>query len=317
MALDEDLGQEWARLLFGPPIPVDEPVSCHLAHRLIRPDYELSQWRLAVGAPAWLSWSLRMISPSLQDVLSGGELWRGSKRILVSPDACWPHIVNLEAAQTCLAHGVALAWFDRLDFAHDSPNAGRKGAFYERFPDASNGCLSVWAWGLSLTAHALREKYPDAKVGVIGHSRGGKAALLGAAQDHRIDAVIANNSGSGGAASLAVVGSGAESLPELASTFPHWLGAQAGNAAVQERLREIDSMSFWARIAPRPLLILQAQQDAWANPMGTRYAYETLKAHWTNKNSLALVEREGEHAMQPSDWYQAALFMRVRHDHWE
>lgn len=316
MAHDKESGQEWADSLFGASISLDESVSCRLAHRLLRPDGELSQWRLTLGKPAWLAWSLRMISPASEGLSSSGELWRQSKRILLSPDGCWPHVVNTGSAQACQAQGVALAWFDRLDFAHDPPSGRREGAFYEQFPDASSGCLSIWAWGLSLTAHALREQLPDAKIGVIGHSRGGKAALLCAARDKSIDAVIANNSGTGGAASLVVAGAGAESLQELANAFPHWLDTQAGDAAVQARLSEIDCMALWTHIAPRPLLILQAQQDAWANPLGTRHAHEVLKAHWSQRSSLALVERSGVHAMEVADWHQAARFMREPHHAW-
>lgn len=301
MAHDEESGLDWASLLFGAPIP-DSDVVCQLAHRASYATHDLTQWRLSLGQPAWLHWSVRMISPKV--------FAKHSERILLSPDGCWPHVVNMPAAQTCLAQGVALAWLDRLDFAHDPPNAQRQGAFYEQFPDTDSGCLNIWAWGLSLTAKALRLQMPEAKIGVIGHSRGGKAALLCAARDPQIDAVIANNSGTGGAASLRLAAEGAESLQALVSAFAHWFNAQAGDPAVQARLRVIDCTACWASIAPRPMLILQAQDDLWANPQGTRHAYLALQEHWPSNGTLRLIEREGGHPMLAQDWHQAALFMR-------
>jgi pimeloyl-ACP methyl ester carboxylesterase len=173
--------------------------------------------------------------------------------------------------------------------------------------------LSIWAWGLSLTAQALRERIQNAKIGVIGHSRGGKAALLCGALDPRIDAVIANNSGAGGAASMAMLGDGAESLQQLVQAYPHWFNQQAGQAKVQNRILDIECCSLWSRIAPRPLLVLQAEDDMWANPSGTRETLRALSQRWKSSaasDALALIERQGGHAMQDSDWHQAAKFMR-------
>ncbi|NJS36409.1 MAG: hypothetical protein HC765_08235 [Brachymonas sp.] len=300
------LSEYWMQALFGAPISHRPPLAYQIVHELSQPLGRLSQWRISAGHPEWLHWFLHVFTPTTDSAESAPS----GQRMLLSPDGCWPHIVNIHAAQTCLAQGVALAWFDRLSFAHDAPSAQRQGAFYEQFPQATSGCLSVWAWSLSLNAQVLREISPQAKIGVIGHSRGGKVALLCTALDSSIDAVVANNSGTGGIASLEVRSVGAESLHELAHTFPHWLSKQTGDPVVQQRLQEIDCMPLWATIAPRPLLILQAQQDAWANPMGTRHAYSLLKPYWPDHGALRLVEREGGHAMQSEDWHQAALFMR-------
>lgn len=317
MPHDDHLAKDEARSLFGSRIELGGSVTWQLAQHVACPSYELLQWRLGVSKPIDLSWSLRMVAPPANDGLAAAALWRRSPRILLSPDGCWPHYLNTQTAQTCLAQGVALAWFDRLDFALDPPNVQRRGAFYAQCPDSDSGCLNVWAWGFGLTAQALREYMPEAKIAVIGHSRGGKAALLCAARYPEIDAVVANNSGTGGAASLAVAGEGAESLAQLASAFPHWLAPQAQQPVVQERLREIDGVAWWSRIAPRPLLIMQAQGDAWGNPLGTRHAYTALRPLWPQNSALTLVEREGAHAMEMADWHQAALFIRQPHPGWQ
>jgi hypothetical protein len=290
--------------LFGAEIQLAPQLTWELAHELQMEGGGLSQWRIHAGLPVNLTWTLHVFTPARAAT---------APHILLSPDGCWPQCVNPAAMQACAEHGVSLAWFNRLEFAHDPPTELRQGSFYDRFPESETGCLSVWAWSISLTAQALRALMPTARIGVIGHSRGGKAALLCAARDSKIDAVISNNSGTGGAASLVVAGEGAESLHQLASTYPHWLSRKAGDPVVQLRLREIDCMSAWASIAPRPVLILQAVDDVWANPVGTQFAHTTLETYSPNASLCKLVERDGGHAMQAADWHQAAQFMLAIH----
>jgi pimeloyl-ACP methyl ester carboxylesterase len=300
-------GKDWMDLLFGTEIQIALSPTWQLVHELKLEGGNLSQWLIKAKQPLRLTWSLQVFTPPQST---------HSPRILLSPDGCWPQCIHPNAMKICAEQGVSLAWLNRLDFAHDPPSALRQGPFYDQFPMADTGCLSVWAWGVSQTAHVLRALAPDAKIGVFGHSRGGKAALLCAARDRQIDAVISNNSGTGGAASFAVSRPGAESLHQLASVYPHWLSNEASDPDAQRKLREIDCMAAWASIAPRPVLILQSNEDVWANPAGTKFAFSALKAHWPGTSSLRLVERAGLHAMQASDWQEAAKFMRCKHAGW-
>jgi hypothetical protein len=300
--------KEFLHTCYGDPVTQVDAPHAALMHRLPRDVGDLEQWRISVGRPAWVSWTLFVSRPPQP---------LHSQRLLLSPDGCWPQYISTEAMRVCAQQGVTLAWFNRLEIAHDSPNGLRQGAFYDQFPASASGCLGVWAWGLTVTTGILRSLYPQMKIGAIGHSRGGKTALIAAVLDAQIDAVISHNSGTGGVASLAISGKGSESLSQLAAQFPHWLGAQALEATAQERLIEIDCMAVWSQIAPRPMLILQAHDDAWANPQGTRHAYTVLATDWQHKGeaqSLQLIERDGGHAMQSIDWLNAALFMRK--DHW-
>lgn len=299
-----DSAQEFLHTCYGGAVSVKDAPRAQLMHQLSRMHHGLEVWRIAVGEPEWVSWTLFVHRPSPQP---------SHQRILLSPDGCWPHVVSNEAMHSCAQEGITLAWFNRLDIAHDPPDAQRRGAFYTQFPGSTSGCLAVWAWGIAVSACILRSQYPQAKIGAMGHSRGGKAALLAAASDAQLDAVMSHNSGTGGAASLALAGEGAESLAQLAQQFPHWLACSAQQTAAQDRLQQIDCTALWARIAPRPLLIMQAHDDLWANPLGTRHMHQVLQPTWHQLNaapSLRLRERSGGHAMQASDWLAAAQFMR-------
>jgi dienelactone hydrolase len=84
------------------------------------------------------------------------------------------------------------------------------------------GAVAAWAWGYSRVLEALEQEpgVDPARTAVWGHSRNGKAALLAAAFDPRIDLVIAHQSGRGGAA-LSRSARG-ESVAEITAAFPHW-----------------------------------------------------------------------------------------------
>jgi pimeloyl-ACP methyl ester carboxylesterase len=276
-----------------------------LVHELKRPEGVLHVWRVQ-ASEARLSWMLHVSWPA-ESVKSGG-------RILLSPDACWPHCVNEGAARTVHAQGITFASFDRLEVAHDSPSGERSGPLFDRWPNAEFGALSAWAWAMGHTALALQQVYPSAHVGVIGHSRGGKAALLAAALYPSIAAVISHNSGAAGASSLQRVGAGAESLNDLAAAFPHWLGLQASRPGALASLEADDGVAFLQSIAPRGLMIIQGEQDAWANPEGARHRYSQMQSAWRQRpDALALLEREGGHAMGQADWAAGAGFLQRLH----
>lgn len=288
--------------MYGGLPPAGVGLRTALAHELRRDGEMLQIWRVSLERPG-LSWLLNLA-------------WRGNAPgpfapILLSPDACWPHCVNESAERAVLEQGVALASFNRLDLAADPPDGRRGGPLIEAWPSLPFGALSAWAWGIGCTAQALQQLYPLAQIGVVGHSRGGKSALLAAACHSGIAAVISHNSGTVGASSLQHMSTGSESLASLAQAFPHWLGPAAQQASVQQELMVDDGAQLWQHIAPRGLMIIQAQDDAWANPLGARRRFEQLKPHWGERpQALQLVERSGAHAMGSDDWRCAAGFLR-------
>jgi hypothetical protein len=121
------------------------------------------------------------------------------------------------------------------------------------------GVLRAWGWGDSRIVDYLRTD-PDvdpAKIGIMGHSRGGKAALVAMVDDPRIAIGYISSSGAGGV-NLYRRNYG-ETIGNLAGVSEfHWF---AGNflryAATDHTAAEmpVDSHEFLALVAPRPVFI--------------------------------------------------------------
>jgi hypothetical protein len=294
--------------LYGGRVPSAESATAKLMHRLERDGRSWDNWAVEVagshGAPA-LRWTLNIHWPA--DHANGA--------VLLSPDGCWPHCVNEAAIREVGEQGVALAWFNRVELAFDEPVNQRVGPVFDRWPGHGFGALAAWAWGLqrSVDALLLTGRTQLGHVGIVGHSRGGKAALLAGATDSRISATIAHNSGTAGAASFQVLGEGCESLASLVERFPHWLGPQTASEAGRQGLMEIGNLPLLRAMAPRGLCVLQASDDARANPLGTRHTVEQLRPHWAAQgveHRLDWQERIGGHPMTALDWRRAAAFLQ-------
>ena len=143
------------------------------------------------------------------------------------------------------------------------------------------GALRAWAWGASRVLDYLEtDKAVDAKqVGIAGHSRLGKTALVALAYDHRFAVAYVSSSGEGGAKLYRHIFG--EELQGLVSVdLYHWMAGNLikyGGPLTPGDL-PVDNHELIALCAPRPVFIgtgasvgdgyVDPSGDAQSDPMG-------------------------------------------------
>lgn len=211
-----------------------------------------------------------------------------------------------------IARGYGLVTFHASDVDPDFDDGFVNGVHGIFNPDGQPrkgdewGTISAWAWGLSRVMDYL-ETDPDidaTRVSAIGHSRLGKTALLAGARDQRFAMVVSNCSGCCGAA-LSRRNYG-ETVEAIIHQFPHWFCGNFFKYADDPDSMPFDQHELLALIAPRPLYVGSAEDDAWADPVGERIALQEAQNVY---HFLGLEPgltghhiHEGEHSLTLYDW---------------
>jgi hypothetical protein len=169
------------------------------------------------------------------------------------------------------------------------------------------------------------DKDVDAKQVILtGHSRLGKASLWAAANDTRFALVVSNNTGEGGAA-LARRNFG-ETIAIINKSFPYWFSPKFHEYGGQADKLPVDQHMLLALMAPRPLYVASALDDAWADPKGEFLSAKNAEPVYAlfGKKGLGVTEmpavdqpvgntihyhiRTGGHGMNTYDWQQYIKF---------
>ena len=181
---------------------------------------------------------------------------------------------NTQTIKLLNSAGWAIAIFDTYSVQADNGaglNLGIIGLVNQGKPRSPEdwGVLRAWSWGLSkaLDYFETDKTINPKQIGIEGHSRWGKTALLAGAMDPRWAIVFASCSGSGGA-SLEKRNFG-ENLGIIAGESEyHWMAPNFVKYGGNWNGLPVDAHDMMALIAPRPLFITGGTQDIWADPLG-------------------------------------------------
>ena len=228
-------------------------------------------------------------------------------------------------AEMMIDSGYAIAAFHVSDAAPDNKDSFQKGVL-QLYPEqltADNGmkAIGAWAWAASrIMDYFERDRDIDAKrVCIVGHSRGGKAALWAGAQDQRFAIVFSNCSGNSGAAlSRRKFG---ETVKVINTNFPHWFANNYKQYNDNEAALPVDQHMLISLMAPRPVYVTSASKDLWADPKGSYLSLKNAEKVYAlyRKRSALTVElpginspiiysflgyhnREGSHNLTEYDW---------------
>jgi dienelactone hydrolase len=287
-----------------PPSPSGVTGEALHTHKVCRfEDASYTQYRLVNNDDRAFHFRLDVLVPP-------GE---GPFPVVLTGDGCYRFTTD-DITLGILKRGFILAQFSRTAIVPDLYNSERTTGLYRVYPNAQFGALAGWAWGYHrcvdflLTLDAVR---PDG-IAVVGHSRGGKTALLAGATDERIALTAPNGSGSGGAGCFRWQGPESETLSDSKRMIPYWYAPRLWDFVGREHELPFDQHFLKALVAPRALLSTEGLDDLWSNPSGTwlthvaaREVYRFLGA----VERIGIWYREGGHDHGKADWKAFLDFM--------
>jgi pimeloyl-ACP methyl ester carboxylesterase len=300
-------------------IPVTNPGLWNSQRKILRGQIE--QWMFGRMPPApdnlraTVTNTRREGRTTLREVkLQFGPQQKASLRIeLVIPDGKGPfpvfltnHARNRPWIYTAVRRGYIAAIYHATDPRYG--NGDDSDAWIEVYPEYDFSVLARWAWAASRTVDYLYTlpEVDKAKIGLTGHSRNGKQALLAAAFDERIGAVIpsSGNSGENDPWRYTTEPFANESIELLAGVQSHWFHPRLRFFSGREEKLPVDENSIMALVAPRGLLMYAGYAESAGNPMGFEQAYrDALRVYQFlgKPQNVWLHLREGEHGTTDAD----------------
>lgn len=197
-------------------------------------------------------------------------------------------------AEEIVDRGYAAIAFYNGDLAPDDRSPVFTNGVYSIYGDRGSdtwGALSAWAWGASRVMDWVEtEPTLDAKhVGVVGHSRGGKTALLAGILDERFAMACSNDSGCSGAKLNHIELPKSETIKVITSVFRHWFSLEYDKWRDREFEMPYDQHEWIALMAPRLVAIGSATEDNWAGQLGEFHAARLASPAWELYGKKGLV----------------------------
>jgi dienelactone hydrolase len=181
-------------------------------------------------------------------------------------------------------------------------------AYIDVYPDYDFSCLARWAWAASRAVDYLHTcpEVDRARIGLAGHSRNGKQALVAAAFDERIGAVVASSGLQGEVLPQRYTSSPfvVESIQLITSGRPHWFHPRLRFFAGREHKLPVDQNMMLALVAPRGLMLYSGYSEYSSSSFGSEQAYRDVRRvyrFFDREQNVWLQLRAGDHDTQTAD----------------
>ncbi len=209
---------------------------------------------------------------------------------------------------TPIRRGYIACFYYATDAHYGYPDDSDK--FIEVYPEFDFACIARWAWaGMRAVDYLYTLPEVDKrKIGITGHSRNGKQALLATAFDQRIGAVVASSGTTGECLpwrytpDIFAVGSieGITGGPHNT----HWFHPRLRFFAGREQKLPVDQNMLLALVAPRGLMMYAGYAEHEGNPFGYEQAYRSALGVFRflgREENIWLHLRAGEHSTTVGD----------------
>ncbi len=252
---------------------------------------------------------------TVRDVrLEFGSGYRATLRVqLMIPPGSGPFpvfLTNHPRTRPWVATAVRRGYIGCIYFAADPVygNDDDSDKFIEVYPEYDFSCLGRWAWaGMRAVDYLYTLPEVDKhKIGLTGHSRNGKQALLAAAFDERIGAVIPSSGNTGECDPWRYTTDmfANESLQLLTGAQPHWFHPRLHFFAGREDKLPVDQHTLLSLVAPRGLMLYTGYAESASNPVGFEQAYRAARRVYQflgHDENIWLDLRDGEHPTTAGD----------------
>lgn len=260
----------------------------------------------------------------LPDDYKGGKV-----PVAVDGDLCFGFTFEGEHIRQYTQNGIALVLFNRTELACDDARGkpreeGRVGPMFECYPEYDFGALGAWAWGYSRCVDALEKLglADERCIAFTGCSRGAKTAMLAGVLDERATIVNPVETNAGSCACYRIHSAGityegtemrSETLADIWQNYPFWFGPDLGAYKDDETALPFDCHFLKAMIAPRTLLVSEAENDMWGNSPGSYQTSLAAKEVWKLfgcPEKMLWYWRQGDHGHNAEDHGMLVNLMR-------
>jgi dienelactone hydrolase len=208
--------------------------------------------------------------------------------------------------RTAVSRGYIACFYQATDPNYGLPDDSD--AYIDIYPEYDFSALARWAWSASRAVDYLvtRPEVLAGQIGIAGHSRNGKQALLAAAFDDRIGAVVASSGLTGEVHPWRLTSDPyvVESIQLLTGAQPHWFHPRLRFFAGREHKLPVDQNQLMAMIAPRGLMMYSAHSESSANAFVIEQGYRNVREVYRfleAEENIWLHLRDGEHSTEVAD----------------